>query len=418
MIDKVKQLFSSFITGKKLAVSGVGLTLVLGILVFTIYEITKTNVTIMAEEEVISTSTHAGTVGEALEEQGIDVGFHDDIEPSLETELTDELDITVIHANQILMLVDGEQSAVWTTAENVEELLNEYDIEVGEHDLLEPPLETRLTSDTSIVYEPAFEITVQSDGEEERIWTTSTTVADFLERESITLNELDRVEPGADERLNEATDVIVTRVEKVTDVVEETVDFATVSQNDSSLEQGNEEILQSGKDGKIEKHYEVIIEDGEEVSRELVQEEVVEESEDQILAVGTKAPVTETTTTSRSASSPNSSSSSDSNSSSGSSSSSDGGSWVSYTATAYSANCAGCSGVTATGINLKENPDANVIAVDPSVIPLGSRVEVKGYGTFLAADTGGAISGKKIDIFMPNGAGSFGRKNVEVRVLE
>ncbi|SDI51099.1 peptidoglycan-binding protein [Alteribacillus bidgolensis] len=89
-------------------------------------------------------------------------------------------------------------------------------------------------------------------------------------------------------------------------------------------------------------------------------------------------------------------------------------------ATAYTANCSGCSGVTATGVDLNANPDANVIAVDPDVIPLGSKVKVEGHGTFTAADTGGAINGNKIDIFMPNksGATSFGRQSLEVTVLE
>lgn len=95
-------------------------------------------------------------------------------------------------------------------------------------------------------------------------------------------------------------------------------------------------------------------------------------------------------------------------------------SWKTFSATAYTALCTGCSGITSTGINLNTNPNSKVIAVDPSVIPLGSRVEVKGYGTFLAADTGGAINGNKIDIFMAKrgDAVSFGRRNVEIRVLD
>ncbi|SDO59309.1 3D domain-containing protein [Alkalicoccus daliensis] len=96
------------------------------------------------------------------------------------------------------------------------------------------------------------------------------------------------------------------------------------------------------------------------------------------------------------------------------------GEWESFTATAYTASCEGCSGVTRTGIDLEENPDANVVAVDPDVIPLGSTVEVRGHGEFLAADTGGAINGQKIDIFMPEreNALSFGRQEVEVRVID
>jgi 3D (Asp-Asp-Asp) domain-containing protein len=87
-------------------------------------------------------------------------------------------------------------------------------------------------------------------------------------------------------------------------------------------------------------------------------------------------------------------------------------------ATAYTAYCPGCSGVTATGINLKENPGAKVIAVDPGVIPLGSKVWVEGYGYAVAGDTGGAIKGRRIDLFMPShaAASSYGRKTVRVKI--
>lgn len=89
------------------------------------------------------------------------------------------------------------------------------------------------------------------------------------------------------------------------------------------------------------------------------------------------------------------------------------------TATAYTATCEGCSGITSTGINLLENPDTKVISVDPSVIPLGSKVYVEGYGEAIAGDTGGAIKGNKIDVFIPSkqDAINFGVKQVKVTIL-
>lgn len=88
-------------------------------------------------------------------------------------------------------------------------------------------------------------------------------------------------------------------------------------------------------------------------------------------------------------------------------------------ATAYTAYCTGCSGITATGVNLKANPNAKVIAVDPNVIPLGTKVYVEGYGYAVAADTGGAIKGNKIDIHVPtkNQAYSWGRRTVKITIV-
>lgn len=92
---------------------------------------------------------------------------------------------------------------------------------------------------------------------------------------------------------------------------------------------------------------------------------------------------------------------------------------ITVSATAYTADCQGCSGTTATGVDLKANPDAKVIAVDPSVIPLGSKVYVEGYGYATAADTGSAIKGNRVDIFVPNeqDAVNWGVKNVKVQIL-
>ncbi|CAM3063837.1 3D domain-containing protein [Filibacter tadaridae] len=89
------------------------------------------------------------------------------------------------------------------------------------------------------------------------------------------------------------------------------------------------------------------------------------------------------------------------------------------TATAYTAYCEGCSGVTYTGIDLRSNPDQKVIAVDPSIIPLGSRVWVEGYGEAIAGDIGGAIKGHIIDVFIENkqDALKWGRKKIKIKVL-
>lgn len=88
-------------------------------------------------------------------------------------------------------------------------------------------------------------------------------------------------------------------------------------------------------------------------------------------------------------------------------------------ATGYTAYCNGCSGKTATGINLRANPNAKVIAVDPRIIPLGTKVWVEGYGYAIAADKGGAIKGHKIDVHFAtkSQAYAWGRRTVLVKIL-
>lgn len=93
---------------------------------------------------------------------------------------------------------------------------------------------------------------------------------------------------------------------------------------------------------------------------------------------------------------------------------------VTVKSTAYTASCTGCSGVTATGINLNSDPSAKVIAVDPSVIPLGSKVYVPGYGYAIAGDTGGAINGHRIDVYFSSHsqAINWGVRDIQVKVYQ
>ncbi|MGN7476450.1 3D domain-containing protein [Solibacillus silvestris] len=89
-------------------------------------------------------------------------------------------------------------------------------------------------------------------------------------------------------------------------------------------------------------------------------------------------------------------------------------------ASAFTAYCKGCSGKTAYGIDLKKDPNIKLIAVDPKVIPLGTKVWVEGYGIAVAGDTGGSIKGNRIDVFVKTKkiAYNWGRKKVEIKILK
>ena len=85
-------------------------------------------------------------------------------------------------------------------------------------------------------------------------------------------------------------------------------------------------------------------------------------------------------------------------------------------ATAYSAQDSGNSAYTASGTLVRHG----VIAVDPSVIPLGSRVFIPGYGEAVAEDIGWGIQGYMIDVAFDTHeeALMFGRQNIEIYLLE
>src|SRR5690606_33289618 len=137
--------------------------------------------------------------------------------------------------------------------------------------------------------------------------------------------------------------------------------------------------------------------------RQLIDEEIQEEKVNRVVALGTKETVQTLSTPAKA----------ENNTSSGTKT-------LTMTASAFTSECKGCSGYTATGINLKANPSQKVIAVDPNVIPLGTKVWVEGYGEAVAGDTGGNIKGNRIDIHVPNKstATNWGVRNVQVKILD
>lgn len=192
-----------------------------------------------------------------------------------------------------------------------------------------------------------------------------------------------------------ATDISVDSLVKINDISNADVIIAGNSIHLSSdhsvvtVENNNEVKTYNVSEEEVKE-----VETPKETKEQLAKEEVTEEATEE--AVETKAPAAETTQPAAEEKS---------------------GEWVTVEATAYSTNQPELSDTTYTGINLNENP--NVIAVDPSVIPLGSTVYVPGYGTFIAGDTGSAIKGHRIDVHMTdlNAALQFGRKTLDVQIL-
>ena len=168
--------------------------------------------------------------------------------------------------------------------------------------------------------------------------------------------------------------IITTQSSFTEKVVKETAVILqkTIYQDDPEMEAGEEKTLEEGADGKIIKTIKIIIHEGEEYDREIVSSETLPAVDKKILR-GTKI-VWKTLD------------------------SPDG--QIKYWkkmrvyATHYDSHCPGCDEWTAIGMRQGKG----VIAVDPKVIPLRSKVYVPGYGMAVAGDTGGAIKGNIIDL--------------------
>ena len=398
--NSMKNLFLGSLRSKQTVVGVLTLVLFVSVIAFVFYQGTKSSVVVNANgETLIEVSTHSKTVKELFEKENLVVSEYDKVSPSLDSEIVDGMTIEWEQAKEVTVSVDGNQSSLWTTEKLVKNILEEANIEVAEHDNLSVGLDTEVGADNKIDIQKAFQLTLVDGLEERQVWSTSTTVANFLKQQEINLSENDRINKKMEDVITPGDKVAVVRVEKVTDVVEESINFATEKKNDSSILKGKEKVVNVGKPGKVERTYEVIKENGKVITRTLQGEKVLEKAENKVVAVGTKVV---TASVSRSNSSAPTS-----------------GKEFYVTATAYTPFCNGCSGVTATGINLKANPGMKIIAVDPSIIKLGSKVWVEGYGYAIAGDTGGAIKGNKIDVLFSSKsqASAWGRKKVRIKVL-
>ncbi len=408
-------------------------TLSITFLGFVMYEATKASVQVTTDGEQQLVRTHADTIEGLLAELNVKLEPHDRLSHELSQPITYGMDIEYTQSKTINLAVGKEANRFHTTAATVGEFLNDHQLALKDRDYISHDMASPIKDGMKLEVKKAIQVTFSNGGEKQKIWTTASTVNEFLNKQNVTLDELDQLNVSKADKVHSDIPISITRIEKVKDVVEEEVEYTVITRKDDSIPKGEERIISDGVVGLVTKEYEVTITNGEETNRKLVKETVERESQDQIVALGTKAeaPKAEPKRVTASADKAEASqepavtnvvaTSASSDTSTTPSRSNDSGAKTLYMkATAYSANCPGCSGITATGINLKENPDKKVIAVDPGVIPLGSRVWVEGYGYAVAGDTGGAIQGNKIDVFIPSKseAGSFGHRTVQVKILE
>lgn len=399
----------------KMFLSGIlGLALVLVTSVLVV-EATKYEVTVVenGEEQVIN--THKGTVEELFRELGIEIGAYDYLSHQEDAPIESGMTIDYKTAKKITVTIDGTSEDYYTTEDTILAFFNEHNLSFSDHDDVSHDVDEVVEDGLEININQAFDVKIDDGGETLTVKATGGTVQDLLRQHDIILNEEDKLNLEPDDTVKEEAKIEIIRVTTETVKEEETLRYETEKKEDETLLKGKENVVTQGEDGKRMKTYEITKENGEEVSRELVEETVTKEPTNRVIAVGTKEPVQPKQTKSDSDNEANlvtlSSSSKEKESN---------GKTLTMTASAFSASCSGCSGVTAAGINLNANPNMKVIAVDPNVIPLGSRVWVEGYGEAVAGDTGGAIRGNRIDVHVPNPeeAYGWGVRTVQVKILD
>ncbi|EAC8515088.1 DUF348 domain-containing protein [Listeria monocytogenes] len=392
----------------KLPIMIAGFVIVVALVFYFVFEGTKNDITIVNAGEKIESRTHAKTVSEALDEAGIKVSERDEIAPGKNAEIKDGMEIKYLPARQITINDNGTKKDVWSTKANVADLLKDENITTRPQDVLNVALDTKLKNGLEVNINRAIQLSLQNGAKKDTVWTTKTKVSDLLAEKNIKLDQDDRVSPAKDSNLKEKMTVEVTYVNSKAEKKNEQVKFETVYKEDDSLNKGVEKVVQEGRNGKKVVEYKVTFENGKEKKRDVIKENVTSNKTDKVVVRGTKEKVVATPVSNVSTSSATSSSSSSA------SSTPSGGKTYKMESTAYSGG-----GTTAYGINLSANPGLKVIAVDPRIIPLGSKVWVEGYGEAIAGDTGGAIKGNIVDVYFPNESQcySWGRRMVTVKVL-
>ncbi|MCD6290821.1 MAG: DUF348 domain-containing protein [Anaerolineae bacterium] len=292
---------------------------------------------------------------------------------------TDPLVIAIRRAVPIWVHDGGATYVIHSTASTVGEALHREGVTLYLGDLVRPALGTPLTAGLHVYIARSIPFSVRVDGREIHTRTRQQTVADALADLGIVVAGADIVDPPLSARIKPNLTVSITRVRETIEVEQDSIPYATIWVPDDNLEIDRRRVDQAGQEGLTKRRYRVVYHDGRIVSRTLEDKWVAQEPITRVVAYGRKI-VLHTLKTPQGT--------------------------ITYwrkirmLATSYSPSTAGVEpddpyfGYTRLGWRMRKG----VVAVDPTVIKLGSRVYVPGYGIGDAADTGGLIRGRRIDL--------------------
>ena len=222
-------------------------------------------------------------------------------------------------------------------------------------------------------------VTVRIDNKIAACQSREQTVGDLLSSVGFTVEKHDIVQPALDAPVNDDTAIYVQQVDIKREKVGEPTPFESVYEDDPTMNKGTKKVVQKGKKGTDLVTYKVTYTSGKETARKEVRRRTLKEPTDKVIHVGIRQTINGFAYTRKEV----------------------------FQSTAYTGG-----GTTATGTRAR----VGEIAVDPSVIPLGTTVYVEGFGPLRAEDTGGAIKGHIIDIYMSSYSACrrWGRRSVTV----
>lgn len=301
----------------------------------------------------------------------------------------------ILSHKEVTLSMDGKTTSFITRASDVGTVLANADIKVSRHDAVEPGLDAQVYSGMDVSIERAVPIVLDVNGLKKRLWTTAETAGEVVEGDlGMSLHADITLDPAADKKIGKGDTVTLRLLNRRVERVEAEMPFATERRDDNRLTRGRTRIAARGRAGVKETVIEHVWAGETELETIVRGESVISEPVTQVVSIGTQVP--------RVAAAPSVGNVSR------------GGRSLTMVATAYASGTDGVGWRTATGTGVYKG----IVAVDPRVIPLGTRLYIDGYGSAIAADTGGAIKGNRIDLGFGSGgeAIQFGRRTVTVHI--
>lgn len=330
-----------------------------------------------------------GTVKQALAQHGITVGPHDDVQPSLDSEIHGGQVITVNYGRRVVVTIDGKKVVRWTTAKNVAEVLAQLN-QSDPDNLVSVSRSLDISrAGLSFSMQTAKDVTVTIGGKTQKI-TAVGTVADALKAAKVEVDSSDAVNPGLGTPLSDGMKITLTMVDQKSQKRRVAVPFSTKKVEDSSLPKGEIKVITKGVNGINEETWTVVFKDGKKVSEKKVSSKVVNAPVTQVVKVGTKT---------ASSSSPSTRSSSASHRSTASQSSDPVTSGTTCLASTYGEGDGTAGGPTASG----ETFDPSAFTAASKTLPLGSTIRVTNVSngrtvTVRINDRGPYVGGRCLDL--------------------